>query len=165
MKSGVRIGRWHPAMIILSPHSADRSNHWPVSCPRACRPAGPWCSAKHQNVCKSWTGRRPAVPGDEKKKNHHSICSSGSKQSKTPWLFHYFLKTTMALVSEGKNVYTWAFLYWYFWDNCAGLLSTYSLCNCLPLRFQGVSHSTTNTGWQAHQFLVCVCVCAHAYCK
>lgn len=84
LKSGARTGRWHPAMITHSPDPADESNHWPVSCPRACRPAGPWCSAKHQNVCKSWTGRRLAVPGDEKSKNHDSICSSSSKQSKTP---------------------------------------------------------------------------------
>lgn len=57
---------WSQPWLSFPPDPADKSNHWPVSCPRACRPAGPWCSARHQNVCKSWTGRRPAVPGDEK---------------------------------------------------------------------------------------------------
>lgn len=41
----------------------DKSNHWPVSCPRACRPAGPWCSAKHQSAYMSSTGRHQAAPG------------------------------------------------------------------------------------------------------
>lgn len=140
--------------LSFPPDPADKSNHWPVSCPGACRPAGPWCSAKHQNVCKSWTGRRPAAPGDEKSKNQDSTCSSSSsKQSKTPELFHSFLKTMTALVSEGEKsaIYECSFV-----DiSRINVLDCYlhtPLCNCLPLRFQGLSR------WWAHQFLVCVCV-------
>lgn len=49
--------------LTIPPDPADESHHSPVSFPGACRPAGPWCSAKHQSAYKSLTGRHQAAPG------------------------------------------------------------------------------------------------------